>query len=115
MDILFKRIKDREIANSQSKLRKKFRGNIRRTKLVRARFDELADADNLAVMRKLPQAHCHELKGSRAGQLAVKLDKGFRMVFEVANEPIPQKADKGLDWNEVTAIRIIELAEDYHD
>lgn len=53
--------------------------------------------------------------GIVSGQLAVKLDKGFRMVFEIANEPIPRKTDKGLDWNEVTAIRIIELAEDYHE
>ena len=63
----------------------------------------------------LPQAHCHELKGNRAGQLAVKLDKGFRMVFEVVNDPIPRKPDGGLDWSTVTAIRILELAEDYHD
>jgi proteic killer suppression protein len=71
--------------------------------------------DNLAVMRTLPQASCHELRGNRAGQLAVKLDKGFRMVFEVANEPTPEKPDGGLDWTQVTAIRILQLAEDYHD
>ena len=114
MDILFKRKKDREIANSQSKLKKKYQGNPRRATLVRTRLDELADADNLAVMWTLPQAHCHELKGNRAGQLAVNLDRGFRMVFDVANKPTPKKPDKGLDWNEVTAIRILELAENYH-
>ncbi len=115
MDILFKREKDRDIANNESKLKKIFRGNPRRAKLVRARLDELIDADNLAVMRFLPQAYCHELKEDRAGQLSVKLDKGFRMVFEVADEPIPRKSDGGLDWTRVTAIRILELAEDYHD
>lgn len=47
--------------------------------------------------------------------MAVKLDKGYRMVFEVANEPVPVKPDGGLDWSKVTAIRILELAEDYHD
>ncbi len=56
MDILFKREKDRDIANNESKLKKIFRGNPRRAKLVRARLDELVDADNLAVMRFLPQA-----------------------------------------------------------
>ena len=115
MDILFKRKKDLELANNESKLKKAFRGNPRRVKVIRARLDELADADSLAVMRTLPQAYCHELKGKRAGQLAVKLDKGFRMVFEVANDPIPKKDDGGLDWTQVTAIRILELAEDYHD
>lgn len=115
MDILFKRKKDRDTCNSESLLKKRFKGNPKRARLIRARLDELADSDNLAVMRYLPQAHCHELKGSRGGQLAVKLDKGFRMVFGVADDPIPLKEDGGLDWTQVTAVRIIELAEDYHD
>ncbi len=115
MDILFKRKKDRELANNESKLKKAFRGNPRRVKLIRARLDELADVGNMAVMRTLPQAYCHELKGNRAGQLAVRLDKGYRMVFEVANDPTPEKPDGGLDWTQETAMRILELAEDYHD
>jgi plasmid maintenance system killer protein len=97
MDILFKRKKDREIANNETKLKKAYRGNPRRAELIRARLDEMADAENLMVMRALPQARCHELKGSRSGELAVKLDKGYRLVFEVANEPVPKKADGGLD------------------
>lgn len=115
MDILFKREKERELANNDSILRKEFRGNPRRAKTIRTRLDELADAENLGVMRALPQAHCHELRANRAGQLAVRLDKGYRMVFEVANDPIPVKPDGGLDWGRVTAVRILELAEDYHD
>ena len=115
MDILFKRKKDRDLANNELKLRKKFKGNPRRGKLVRARLDELADAESLAVMRTLPQAYCHELKGDRAGRIAVKLDKGFRMVFEVANDPIPIKPDGGLDWTQATTVRILELVEDYHE
>ena len=67
------------------------------------------------MMRSLPQAYCHELTADRKGQLAVKLDKGYRMVFEVANEPLPLKTDGGLDWNQVTAVRVLKLAEDYHD
>jgi len=114
MDILFKRKKDRVLANSEVELKKEFRGTQRRSKLIRARLDELADSENLEVMRTLPQAYCHELKGKRGGQLAVKLDKGFRMVFEVVNDPIPRKPDGGLDWSQVTAIRILKLAEDYH-
>ncbi len=115
MDILFKKPKDRLISNDESKLKQKYKGNPRRSKLIRARLDELADANNLAAMRFLPQTYCHELKGNRAGQLAVKLDKGFRMVFEPANTPVPKKKDGGLDWARVTAVRILELSEDYHD
>jgi len=115
MDILFKRQKDRVISNDESKLKQKYKGNPRRSKLIRARLDELADAGNLATMGFLPQAYCHELKGKRAGQLAVKLDQGYRMVFEPANNPVPKKKDGGLDWNQVTAVRILELSEDYHE
>ena len=115
MNMLFKREKDRQLANNDSKLKRECRGNPRRAKAIRARLDELADADNLGLMGAFPQAHCHELKANRAGQLAVKLDKGFRMVFEVANDPIPEKTDGGLDWSRVTAVRILELAEDYHE
>jgi len=115
MDILFKKQKDRIISNDESKLKQKYKGNPRRSKLIRARLDELADAGNLAAMRFLPQAYCHELKGNRAGQLAVKLDQGYRMVFEPANSPVPKKKDGGLDWSRVTAIRILELSEDYHE
>lgn len=115
MDILFLSRKDQEIANDDARLKKAFRGNPRRAKLIRTRLDELADADTLAVMRSLPQAHCHELTADRRGQLAVKLDKGYRMVFEVANVPLPLKPDGGLDWGQVTAVRVYKLAEDYHD
>ena len=115
MDILFKKQKARITSNDESKLKQEYKGNPRRSSLIRARLDELADADNLAVMRFLPQAYCHELKGNRAGQLAVKLDKGYRMVFEPADNPVPKKKDGGLDWTRVTAIRILELSEDYHD
>ena len=115
MDILFKRKKDRELSNKDALLRKKYRGNPRRYKFIRTRLDELADAENLGVMLSIPQSRCHELKGSRKGQLAVNLDQGHRMTFEPANEPVPVKADGGLDWSRITAIRILQLAEDYHD
>ena len=115
MDILFKRKKDRVISNDETKLKQRYTGNPRRKKLIRARLDELADADNLAAMRFLPQAYCHELKGNRAGQLAVKLDQGYRMVFEPANNPVAKKKAGGLAWTRVTAIRILELSEDYHE
>ena len=115
MDILFKRARDAEIANDDAKLRKEFRGNPRRAKLVRSRLDELRDSDNLEVLRRIPQADCHELKGDRKGQIAVKLDGGYRMVFECANAPLPVKPDGGLDWAKVTAVRMLELAENYHN
>ncbi len=81
---------------------------------IRRRLDDLEDAKNLEAMRCILQARCHELKGDRAGTLAVDLQHPYRLIFEPANNPIPRKADGGLDWTEVTIVRILAV-EDYHD
>lgn len=81
--------------------------------LLGRRLDDLHAATMLEDMRNLP-GRCHELTGDRKGQLAIDLVHPHRLIFEVANEPIPRKTDKGLDWKKVTAIRIIEIAKDYH-
>lgn len=80
---------------------------------VNQRIKELTDADDLAVLRTLPAARCHELTGDRKGELAVKISGNYRLIFEPVNDPIPQKDDGGLDWEKVTKIRINQI-EDYH-
>jgi proteic killer suppression protein len=80
---------------------------------LRARLDDLDAAANLAVMAGLP-GKCHELKGDRLGQLAIELHGGIRLVLVPNHDPIPRKADGGLDWAAVTAVTIIEVV-DYHD
>lgn len=82
-------------------------------KKLRARLDDLGAAACLDVMRTVA-GRCHELKGDRAGQLALDLHGGLRLVFEAAPEPAPRKADGGLDWLRVTAVRVLEVV-DYHD
>lgn len=111
MDIVFDSKKIKKIANNQAELQK---AHGRLAKAIRRRLDELADADSLEVLKCLPQARCHELKGNRQGQLAVRLDKNFRLIFTPPNQPIPRKEDGGLDWSCVTAVKILKLAEDYH-
>ena len=63
-------------------------------------------------MRELP-GKCHELAGDRRGQLALSVGANYRLLFEPAHEPVPRKADGGLDWPKVTAIRVLGV-EDYH-
>jgi plasmid maintenance system killer protein len=82
-------------------------------KRIRRRLDDLLAATNLEVFRTLP-GRCHELKGNLAGLLALDLQHPDRLIFEPANDPIPRKADGGLDWPKVTAVRILRV-EDYHD
>lgn len=112
MKILFQDRTLEKAYNNQSLLSRKY-GPIR-AKLLRRRLDDLEDAENLEVLRSLPQTRCHELKGNRAGTLAVDLDHPYRLIFEPANDPVPRKPDAGLDWTKVTAIRVLTV-ENYHD
>jgi plasmid maintenance system killer protein len=77
------------------------------------RLKELADADNLAIMRTIPAARCHELVGSRNGELAVDVSGNYRLIFEPFHDPRPQKDDGGLNWEQVTNIQINDI-KDYH-
>ena len=83
-----------------------------RAKRLRMRLDQLKAAPHLGEMRNLP-GRCHELTGGRQGEISIDLDGPYRLIFEVANDPLPQKADGGLDWNGVTQIRILGI-EDTH-
>jgi hypothetical protein len=64
-------------------------------------------------LAELPQARCHELTGDRKGSLAVDVEHPKRLIFEPDHNPRPEKADGGLDWRQVTKIRVLAI-EDYH-
>jgi proteic killer suppression protein len=94
----------REMAKSFGQLARK----------VNQRLKDLTDSDNLAIMRTIPAARCHELTGNRKGELAVDVSGNYRMIFEPLHDQIPKKKDDGgLNWEEVTKIQINEI-EDYH-
>lgn len=87
------------------------RWGTRRGYLVIQRLDEMRAADMLELLRSLPAARCHELAGNRKGQLSVDLEHPYRLIFEPAHNPVPQKADGGLDWTRVTAVMILEITD----
>ncbi|HEY5750014.1 MAG TPA: hypothetical protein VIU12_28295 [Chryseolinea sp.] len=72
---------------------------------------ELKAAENLHQIFRVPPPRCHELNGDRKGQLSVDLDHPYRLIFIPANEPVPRKEDGGLDWQQVTEIEILEIAD----
>lgn len=111
MDITFRTTKLKKASNTKRTAQKEW--GTRRGELVKQRLDELRAADTLEIMRFIPGAHCHELAQNRKGQLSVDAEHPYRVIFEPANNPTPQKEDGGLDWNRVTAIRILEVV-DYH-
>jgi plasmid maintenance system killer protein len=79
---------------------------------IKQRMAEFQAAKCLGDMYSLP-CRCHELHGDRDGQLSVDLKHPSRLVFELANNPIPRKVDGGIDPSRITAIRILEVV-DYH-
>lgn len=111
MDILFEKDDLRQDCNESKRARKRWGAQM--AKRIGRRLDDLVAAPNLEAMRNLP-GRCHELKGDRAGQLTVDLVHPQRLVFEPADEPVPTKPDGGLEWKQVTTIRILSV-EDTHD
>ena len=112
VDIIFQDRKLEKLCSDQPQLIRKY--GMQRARLLIRRLGQFKVANNLEAMRTLPQVRCHELKGDRAGTLAVDLDHPYRLIFEPANDPIPRKPDGGLNWTEITVIRILTV-ENYHD
>jgi len=110
MEISFASSKLAKLCNSQQEMRGKL--GPRCAERLQQRLEELRAA-TLEDMRSLPGARCHELTQDRKGQLAVDLVHPRRLVFEPANDPVPTKADGGLDWSKVTEVVILEVV-DYH-
>ena len=106
MDILFKNDKMRGEFNDSRLLIK--RHGEPRAKLIRRRLDDLRAAEVLDDLRYAP-GRCHELKGDRDEQLSLDLDGPYRLVFEIARNPVPRKPDGGLDWKGIGIIRILEV------
>ena len=111
MDIVFRTKKlERQCCDGKEAVRV---WGAEQAKRLRRRLDDLAAAPNLGVFRALP-GRCHELKGDRVGQLSLDLVHPDRLVFRPAHNPTPEKPDGGLDWEAVTAVEILEVA-DTHD
>ncbi len=111
MTILYKNRKLEKICNDSKEMLKAC-GKIR-ARILQQRLSDLDAAPSLQDMTMLP-GHCHELTGDRKGQLAVSLDQPYRLIFEVADDPVPRKPDGGLDLPSVTKIRILDIDTDYH-
>jgi len=94
----------------QSKLATRKLGAESAKKLQR-RLTELFAA---GVVAELVAGRPHPLERDRAGQYAVDLHGGCRLIFKPTKQPPPAKPEGSIDWAQVDEITIIE-AGDYHD
>ena len=82
--------------------------------VIQRRMAVLAEAGSLAEVPTMRPDRCHAMKGDRKGQYAVDLVHPFRLAFAPDHDPLPRRADGGIDLTAVTAIVILEVV-DYHD
>lgn len=82
-------------------------------KIIMMRMAVLTAARNLVLVPTTPPDRRHPLRGDREEQFAVDLVHPHRLVFKPSHEPLPSKADGGIDTEQVTAITILDVI-DYH-
>jgi proteic killer suppression protein len=82
-------------------------------KKVSTRLDDIRAAPNLAVLKQIPQAGCHQLMGNRTAEWAVSISANHRLIFELDHDPVPRKEDGSIDEIVITDI-VVTGTEDYH-
>ena len=109
MDVDFAKESLRKLCEDPRQADKKL--GLASAKKLRSRLADLMAATQLG---DIPAGHPHPLKGDRAGQFAVGLSGGHRLVMEAADDPVPITVDGTTDWKRVSSIRIVFIG-DYHD
>lgn len=110
MVIDFSSSKLRKLCSSDKAMRKEWGAEM--AKKLKQRLADLEAIASLEEAKYLP-GRCHELTEDRSGQLAMDLVHPQRLIFVPDHKPIPVHSSGGLDWQQVTAIRIVEIV-DYH-
>ena len=111
MDVAFASKKLQKTCNSEKELKGVY-GDRMAAKIM-TRLLDLRAAATLEVMRHLP-GRCHELRGDRAGQLALHLVEPVRLVFRPVDDPPPRNESGTLIWGEVTSVIVLGIG-DYHN
>ena len=71
----------------------------------------LSDIEAAARVTDLVAGRPHPLKGDRAGQDALDLDGGQRLVFVTVDTPPPVRDDGSIAWDRVTRVRIVFIGD----
>lgn len=111
MEVAFSTKKLAKLCSSAKEIKAKW--GLQMAEKLRQRLFELAAADTLDDVPRVPPPRCHELTADLKGKLAVDLVHPYRLVFAPDHDPRPEMADGGLDWTQVTEI-VVEAVIDYH-
>ncbi|HET6383852.1 MAG TPA: killer suppression protein [Armatimonadota bacterium] len=81
-----------------------------RAKIVGRRLDQMRLSRSLKAF-SLVHPRCHPLIGNRAGQWSADLDGPYRLIFEIAVDPVPMDDYGSIDLDKVQKVRIIDVAD----
>ncbi|MGC1164867.1 MAG: hypothetical protein WA862_02035 [Solirubrobacterales bacterium] len=81
-------------------------------KILSRRLAVMEAAPTLASLENTP-GNFHALTADRAGEFAVSLWRGYRLVFEPSDDPLPFDGAGNLVRDQITRVRIKEVV-DYH-
>jgi proteic killer suppression protein len=110
VEISFANRKLQKLCESEKELRKAYGSDG--AKKVMSRLSDLRAAATLEDMRNLP-GRIHELTGNRAGQLAIDLAGGKRLIIAPTNGWSAEKSEGAHVWNAIDAVQVMEIT-DYH-
>lgn len=111
MEVEFRNRRLRKILTSDKELARRY--GARQGRCISAEIKALQRAATLLCVPTTPPKRRHQLVGNLDGLFAVDLLHPYRMVFAPAHNPVPRRADGGIDLAEIAAI-IIMGVEDYH-
>jgi plasmid maintenance system killer protein len=109
MEISFATKKLAKLLNSQKEMLRKY-GPDNGSRILR-KLSQLASAETLLDLSKLPATRLHELSNNRDEQLSLDIKHPLRLLMVPNHEETPRKPDGGLDWERVTAVTIIEIVD----
>jgi plasmid maintenance system killer protein len=109
VEISFRNNKLAKVLNSEREILRAYgQDNGRR---IARRLQNIADAENLEELSKLPQTRVHQLSGDRHEQISVDVKHPYRLILTCAHDETPRKPDGGLDWARITKVQIVEIVD----
>lgn len=109
MELTFETTKFAKLCNNQAALNRAYGDQC--AKRIRLRLQQLESAPTLEEM---VFGRPHELQGDRADQVSLDLVHPLRLIIRPTADPIPRKADGGIDRSKIDAVTVVETA-DTHD
>lgn len=106
MKVTFRKNKLAKICSEERSLKKAY-GQL--ALKIQQRLLELSAAVTLSDISTLPPVRLHPHSGKPKGYFSIDITHPFRIIFTVADKPMPLKADGGVDLTKVTEIVIEEI------